>query len=494
MGSQFGIDWEYSLSSEKRKTFAKEFVPSIEYYRKSLALSEKINDKKDVLYAMLMLGKMYNYAGEFELAKSYLKKNLEAELTLRNNYDINIAYYELGKTHINLNNYSQSIYYLNKSLELSEKNKSQQITKDVYLALSFAYKASGDCYKSMGAYQKFVQVQDSVLNVDNMKQIEELQTQYETEKKKQQIVLLNKDAKLKDVEISQKNTAIYFFIVGLLLVLAITFLLFRQNNERKKANIVITHQKKEITDSIQYASRIQRAVIPPEEHLKQFFSDSFVYFRPRDIVSGDFYWVSARNNKIIVAAADCTGHGVPGAFMSMLGMSILNNIVAEKGFIHSNEILDELRLQIITSLHQTGKEGENKDGMDIALYIFDKDTMFIEYAGANNPIYLVRKGELLETKADKMPIGIHDKCEIPFKSTIIPVELGDMVYTFSDGFQDQFGGPDNKKFMSGNAKKLYMRVHAEPAENQSAIIQQTIADWMKNTEQIDDQLIIGVRV
>jgi serine phosphatase RsbU (regulator of sigma subunit) len=204
--------------------------------------------------------------------------------------------------------------------------------------------------------------------------------------------------------------------------------------------------------------------------------------------------VNEKNGKIIVVAADCTGHGVPGAFMSMLGMSMFKSIVAENSEIHADEVLNDLRLRVIDSLHQTGKSGENKDGMDLALYILDLPNLSLEYAGANNPLYIIRNGELLETKADRMPIGIYEKTIAPFTKHIIPLQKDDMIYTFSDGYHDQFGGPDNKKFMSGNLKKLFTRIYNHPVGKQHDILHSTITDWMKDTYQIDDILIIGVRV
>ena len=250
----------------------------------------------------------------------------------------------------------------------------------------------------------------------------------------------------------------------------------------------------EITDSIQYACRIQSAILPPGDYVKRILPDRFILYLPRDIVSGDFYWLNELNSKVITVAADCTGHGVPGAFMSMLGVAFLNEIVSKVTDIRANEILNQLRTHVIKSLHQTGAEGESKDGMDIALCVYDLENMMLEFAGANNPLYLIRDNEIIIYKADKMPIGIHVRADEPFTLNEIDLRKGDTIYTFSDGFEDQFGGPDGKKFMAKNMRELLLKIHNEDMEAQKKILKDTLYDWMKNTEQIDDVIVMGVRI
>ncbi len=497
--TQIGPEWENSIISNKdKKLVENEFAQVIDYYRKSLNIREKIGYKPGIASSLSNLGKIFNIIRNFDQALSYLGKALKLDIELENKPDESDVLAAMGRIYYKLGNYSKALDYLNQSLDISIKNNLSEYTKNTYSLISNVYLAMGDYQKSLVTYKKYIVIQDSLVNENSMKQIAELQTQYETDKKEKEIQILNKDVSLRKAQFTQ---TIIFFTAGLLLVLVITVFLIRQNRERKRTNVeleaknnLITEQKQEITDSIQYASRIQKAVMIVESQLKQLLPESFIYFRPRDIVSGDFFWVNEKNDKIIVVAADCTGHGVPGAFMSMLGMSMFKNIVAENDEIHADEILNELRLRIIDSLHQTGKSGENKDGMDLALYILDPATQSLEYAGANNPLYIVREGELLETKADRMPIGIHEKTIASFAKHIIPLQKGDMIYTFSDGYHDQFGGPDNKKFMSGNLKKLFAKIYSQSVEKQNDILHNTIVEWMKDTYQIDDILIIGVRV
>ncbi|MFC2151180.1 SpoIIE family protein phosphatase [Bacteroidota bacterium] len=256
----------------------------------------------------------------------------------------------------------------------------------------------------------------------------------------------------------------------------------------------ILNQKEEITASINYAKRIQNAVLPLKDHFEKAFSDHFIMFKPRDIVSGDFYWIAEDQDKLYFTAADCTGHGVPGAFMSMLGVSSLNEIFGnENNNITANRILELLREKIKFSLHQTGKEGENKDGMDMAMCIYHKKKKMIEYAGAYNPLYLIRNGELQEYKADRMPIGIYHVEKENFTNHEIKVKKGDNIYIFSDGYVDQFGGPAQNKFKSVNMKKLLAEIWDKPMNEQKQILEDRFNKWKGKLDQIDDIIFIGIK-
>ncbi|MCB9000106.1 MAG: transporter substrate-binding domain-containing protein [Bacteroidales bacterium] len=254
----------------------------------------------------------------------------------------------------------------------------------------------------------------------------------------------------------------------------------------------IASQKKEITDSIYYAEKIQRSLLPPASILKIILPEHFILFRPRDIVSGDFYWAVEKNNKIYLTAADCTGHGVPGAFMSMLGISFLNEIIARTDDPGPDEILNMLRKYIVKALKQVGESGENKDGMDMVMVVFDKNQKTLSFAGANNPLYLVRNNELQEIKGDKMPVGIHEKMN-PFKVHHFDIHRGDTFYMFSDGYADQFGGPKAKKFMAANFKNLIMTIQTKSMREQGKILNDTFEVWKGDIEQIDDIVVIGLR-
>lgn len=266
------------------------------------------------------------------------------------------------------------------------------------------------------------------------------------------------------------------------------------NKELAHKNDIIEEKNKDITDSINYAKKIQEAILPHPELKERLFPDSFVLFQPRDIVSGDFYWFCEKNGKKLIAAVDCTGHGVPGAFMSMIGNAFLNQIVNEKGITKPSEILDMLREMIITSLKQTGAVGENKDGMDISLLCFDEKG--VQYAGAHNPLWIVRGKDtgVEELKADKQPIGIYTGKHQPFTNHEIAVKPGDCLYISTDGFADQMGGTTGKKLKYKAFKELLLTMYDFPMKEQENVLKKTMRDWKGNYDQTDDILVIGIRI
>jgi sigma-B regulation protein RsbU (phosphoserine phosphatase) len=264
--------------------------------------------------------------------------------------------------------------------------------------------------------------------------------------------------------------------------------------EQKHEEVV--HQKQEITDSINYAKSIQRALIPLEEQFDKHFKDSFVLFKPKDIVSGDFYWVYEKNNLIFYATGDCTGHGVPGGFMTMLGLSFLDEIVEIKGISDPGKILDSLRDKIVSTLKQNGNYGESKDGMDITVCCIDKNKNELIYASANNPLYLIKtvsEGKKLTIyRADKQPCGFYHDSK-PFTSHIIPLNSGDCIYTFSDGFPDQFGEPNGKKYMHKQFKEFLLQNSLLNFGDQKKLLNKSLENWQGSLDQVDDVLVIGVK-
>jgi Serine phosphatase RsbU, regulator of sigma subunit len=256
----------------------------------------------------------------------------------------------------------------------------------------------------------------------------------------------------------------------------------------------IEAQKEEITASIEYASRIQMAMLPIEDHFRKIFSDYFIFFKPRDIVSGDFYWIGENDKSIFFTVADCTGHGVPGAFMSTMGISTLHEIISNNRNLKANTVLNFLKAKIMGALHQTGKAGEAADGMDISLCVLNKEKTVLEYSGAFNPLFIFQGGELKEYKADRMPIGIHYGEAESFTNYEVSVSKGDTIYLFSDGLYDQFGGPEGSKYKKSNLKKLLSEIYYRPMVEQRNIIETEFANWKGSGDQIDDVTIIGVRI
>ncbi len=300
-------------------------------------------------------------------------------------------------------------------------------------------------------------------------------------------------------------------LLGLVIAIAasVTARRISRNYEKKieQQNVEITHQRDEIitknkaiTDSINYAQKIQAAVLPSETILNQLTNEYFIIYKPKDIISGDFFWFSNSADKFILAAADCTGHGVPGAFMSMLGITLLNELVNHQQLDEAPEILNRLRESIKQALRQEGQDNQQKDGMDISLCVIDKKMKNIQFAGANNPLYLFRKNEsnaeveLIEYKADRMPIGVYPKDKTPFTSQVIQIIPGDAIYLFSDGFASQFGGNDGSTFKSKKLKDLLASVQPLELPDQKEQIELAFNEWKGKFDQIDDVLLLGIRL
>lgn len=274
-------------------------------------------------------------------------------------------------------------------------------------------------------------------------------------------------------------------------------------NELLAQHEVVTEQNSQIIDktekinnSIKYASRIQKAVLPTQEYLNNILPEYFVINKPKDIVSGDFYFVEQKDNKLVIIVADSTGHGVPGAFMSMLGISMLNEIINKEKYQGANEILNELRNKIKISLKQTGDLDEQKDGFDMAVCIIDNKQMELEFAGAFNPLYHIRNNKLIEIKADKMPVGIYIKEKVSFTSYKTEIRKDDLIYLFSDGYADQFGYKDDviQKFQTLNFKKLLIKIHKNDLNKQKKYLLDNFNNWKKDLEQTDDVLLLGVKI
>lgn len=256
----------------------------------------------------------------------------------------------------------------------------------------------------------------------------------------------------------------------------------------------IAKQKDLILDSIHYAKRIQAAILPPVRILQDYLSGHFILFKPRDIVSGDYYWAREKDQKLLIAVADCTGHGVPGGFLSMLGISSMNEIVNRSKELDPGKILEQLREVVIASMHQTGSRDEAQDGIEIALCIIDLKKLSMEYAGANRPLYLVRDGAVQHYRPDRMPIGIYEQDPVPFSKQNIKLRKGDSIYLFSDGYVDQLGGKHRKTFRAINFRKLLLEIQDQPMEKQKAILMEKLSRWQGKVEQIDDILVMGIKI
>lgn len=268
--------------------------------------------------------------------------------------------------------------------------------------------------------------------------------------------------------------------------------LFGKNEILEQQKNKIETQKNDLTTSIHYARQIQSAIFPKKDILIRDLPEHFILFKPLDIVSGDFYWFKQFNNSIFIAASDCTGHGVPGAFMSILGITSLNEIVYAAKTISTGEVLNQLRNNVKKTLGQSQNNSTIRDGMEMALCKVDFEEQMIQFSGAFRPMYMIRDNQLMEIKGDNMPIGIYDE-EMPFTNVEMPFKKDDIIYLFSDGYVDQIGGIERKTFKSKRFKELLLHIHRLPMNEQMNLLERNIEEWQGDIEQIDDILIIGIR-
>lgn len=504
-----------------------------DYFQQSIKLNEKIGNKNGIKTLNNYLGIIYSEANDYTAALTFFKTCLTIDRAAGKKAEIGYDLVNIGVTLQNLKNYSESNSILEEAKEITTELNDLKSLKSCYGMLAENYEKLGNSAKSLeysglfNTLQKHFQQQELDLADQRTKSAEaeklakesQLQSTYDTlnevmqvsRERQMQINLLNKEKELQQLAIREKETRLKnerlisrSLMGGLLLLIIIVVLIFLQFRNKHKANLLlaaknleISNQKQKIDDSIHYANRIQTAVLIPRPEAIKSLPENFIFFKPREVVSGDFFWVSDRGTKIFLATVDCTGHGVPGAFMSMLAISFLNEIVSQlpdsPDPILASDILNQLRDHTIRSLHQTGARKESKDGMDISLVVWDTKTHKLQYAGAHNALYYIRKGKLLSIEADRMPISIHRLSDRPFTNNELSLEENDLIYMFTDGYYDQAGGKDGRKFLSRSFKELLLSNHHLSMSEQRIKLDTTIENWKGNTPQRDDMLVVGLK-
>ena len=505
----------------------KNYNKALEYLREALILLKKIKNKRGILYCYKTIGDIYTSTNDYQQAISYYEKSLpiieklgdkNAKVGTLN--DLAFIYNQLADSTGNNQNYSIALNYALEALDIANQMKALPRINEAYAVLYSSYEGLQNYKLAFEYSQKFIQTNDSLFNKEKTKAIEELEAIYQNEKKQQEIEKQDLLLEKKDLEAKKRNIQLIAFIVGFALMIILAFMSFMsyrrkhrdniliqtQNAELMQANEEIIAQKdllqeqkdkiekihKQITDSILYAERIQHAALPSQDVLDDVLGNYFVLFKPLHIVSGDFFWAKRVGDYKIFTAADCTGHGVPGAFVSMLGVSFLAEIVRRKNVTQASQILELLREEIKTSLKQTGDFNESKDGMDMALCMINVNTNELQYAGANNPLIFIRENKLTEYKSTRNPVAIYLK-EKPFENNIIKIQKNDIIYLFSDGFADQHGGPKDRKFMKKQFKKLLLDIHQEKLTKQKEILITELKNWTGKESQVDDILVMGVK-
>ncbi len=527
-----------------------DYKKSLEYYLKALAIAEEIKDKRGIAANLSNIGIVYKIQGQYAKALEFyfralkMAESLNYKLLMTNTLgnigsvyniqkknDLAIEFYnnalvlatEMGdKAGISRNkgNIANAYFHLkrNRESEKSYKEALQLSTEagDLYLikeqriGLSRLYESEERWKESLKEYHLYSIIKDSLFNEESSKKTLRSELNFEFEKKATADSVKNlSEQKVKDAaivaqraQLKQERTQRYSLYGGLFIVLVFSLFILNRFQITRKQKRVIEQQKllveeknKEVIDSINYARRIQDALLKEKDDSSPFVPEHFILFKAKDIVSGDFYWSTKKQAYWYFCVADCTGHGVPGAFMSMLGIAYLNEITASETVLTPAMILDLLRDKIVKELKQKGESGESKDGMDISLIRFNLENKELQWAGAYNPLWVVQKDKpgMLEIVPDKQPIG-YTISPSPFKNHVYQAVPGDTIYLLTDGYADQFGGVKGKKFKYKQLKETISEIQAQPFNQQKETLNNTFEKWRGDLEQLDDVTFVGIRI
>ncbi len=524
-----------------------DYKKALDYAFEALALREQIGDNLAIGSTYTTIGNIYGQMEDLKNAKIYMlkcyklysdigmnsglavtcnnlglvyedeqpdsaiyfyKKSIAFKEQYTDHDGLDAAYLNLAGVHHTIGKLTEALVYLKKAEAIAKADGDKMTLHNAYSLYGDIYLDLKD-YKNAALYQKlYISLNDSIYDEASAKSISEVEAKYQNEKKQLQIDNLNKQKELDDIELSRQQTMKMFYATGLILVLVVLVIAYRGYRVKKRDNEIISQQKavveaqkqiveeknKEILDSINYAKKLQEAILPPLEQIDEQFKENFVFYRPKDIVAGDFYWLYTKANQTLLAAADCTGHGVPGAMVSVVCSNALNRSVVEFGKKNPGEILDQSRELVLETFSKSG--AEVKDGMDISLISIEKkngNLVKVDWAGANNPLWYISDSQLHEITANKQPIGKVDNPK-PFTTHSIELKKGSMVYLITDGFADQFGGANGKKYKYKQLKELLISVHQQSPLDQMHVLDKSFNEWKGSLEQVDDVCIIGIRV
>ncbi len=536
-----------------------DYKRSLEIHLRSLKIKEELGDEKGAAYSYSNIGIVYYRTLKFDKALEYAIKGLEIQKKLGDNNACGNSYGNIGNIYMSKKEYDKALDYYYKALDcrtkasdkagisashivigiiLLKKHNLSEGKKELLLALNLAreiaakpliaesYHGLSVCDSMSGNFKEayfyhinYKHIQDSIYTSEGAEKAAKAEALYESEKKGKEIKLLNKDKEaqvaISAAETKKQNTIIISVVCGLLLVLIFSIFIFNRFKVTQKQKHIIEAQKeiveekqKEIIDSINYAKRIQYTLLAHDNFLKANLSNHFVYFNPKDIVSGDFYWATSIKTKLAedsrqaagklstenrqlfyLAVCDSTGHGVPGAFMSLLNIGFLTEAINEKGIVKPNEVFNFVRQRLINSI---SKEGQ-KDGFDGILMCFEEGSNKITYSAANNAPILIQNGNIVQLESDRMPVGIGERKE-DFKLYSIDTNPNDTLYLYTDGYADQFGGIKGKKFKYKTLNELLLTINNKTPEDQKTILKSTFDSWKGNLEQVDDVLLVGIHI
>jgi serine phosphatase RsbU (regulator of sigma subunit) len=477
------------------------FDSAIVYFNKGIVLAQSAGMHSDLGRIYGNMGDLFYVEKDFSSAAFYNSKSLEIHQRVNDSSSMNICFLNIGLCELATGHVKEA---LSKFMRVHNYNQRHEI-KDVELialpSLAKAYYQLNDFKQAYDYYEKYVALKEVLDKEAYSTSISNLQGNYSLEKAEANVAQLKQTNEIQELK-NKKNSYFIFVLIAIAIaVIIVAGLLFRQNKIRHLSNVqlqeqnnIIAEKKQEIDNSIQYAKGIQLAFLPDKQELDNRFADNFIYYKPKDVVSGDFYWFSKVEDDFYCIAADCTGHGVPGALMSIIGVDKIVQAVFEKKLSLPGDILAYLNKEIKQVLKQYNDASKQMDGMDIAILKFNKNSDTVEYAGANRPLYLIRDNVLTEYKADKTAIAGFTPVDQTFKTTGISLQKNDSLYIFTDGYADQFGGNEGKKMMTKNLKELLVSISDMKADDKYREVEKTFLDWKGPHEQVDDVLIIGIKI
>ncbi|MBL4624593.1 MAG: SpoIIE family protein phosphatase [Flavobacteriales bacterium] len=559
-----GIAKVYALQSTLSGRIGKP-EEDIKYLEKALSIYRRLQDTTGITSTLSNLSYLYSEAGKFAISRKslielerildgevgknsyYLIQNWGSFYSCQSQYRKAIDYYLkamkladdlnmidsratinliVGLAYQKVDEYNKAEHHMLTSLSIAQENNLVYETLEAYEGLKGVYEQQKNIEKAYIVFKNIIAIKDTIYNLETVNRLNDYDKKLALAEKEKIISAQEfsmKQEQLKSEAEKSKNQILLLIIFVVVLISGVAIFAFIktkrlkdevsiQKDEAENQREYLEEAYKNITDSIQYAKRIQQAVLKSEEHQSKHLPEHFIMFEPKDIVSGDFYWAQEMGDDLYMAVADCTGHGVPGAFMSMLGIAFLNDIFSDYSGLSPAQTLDELRNRIISELGQTGKEGENRDGMDISLIRLNLKTNHLEWSGANNSLYLLRQSDaisepdikemkhtahdgliLSEIKPDKQPIGYYDYMN-PFTNHSVQLDKGDVIYLFSDGYADQFGGLKGKKLKYKPFKELIIQNFSESMDMQKLLLNKYFKNWKGEHEQVDDVCVLGVRV
>lgn len=511
MGDKMGVANNYSnignLYQEKL-----DLKNSLVYQQKSLELRREINDMGGVTLSLLSLGSLnHQFAiqaetkgepleqvnGFYKAALEFYQQGLKIAVEIGDKNNEAVALMGLGKSEIKLGNANSGITFCEKSLSIAESIQANSEIRDACDCLYNGYSKIKNTGKALFYFEKYISIRDTLNSADKIREIAQKQFEFDYTKKAAADSLRTLEQRLViQAELKNEQTRRYFLYGGLALVIVFAGFMFnrfkitqKQKSIIEKQKTVVEEKQKEILDSIQYAKRIQKTLLAHESFLNTELKSYFILYKPKDIVSGDFYWATKKDHNFYLAVCDSTGHGVPGAFMSLLNATLLNEAITEKNIIEPGEVFNYVRSKIIVSMSAESQ----KDGMDGVLIKIDTDNGNISYAAANNKPLLISDAGLKELPQDKMPIGLGERKE-DFKTYKLDYAKGNMLYLFTDGYADQFGGEKGKKFKYRQLEEFLLEIEPYDLEQKRAMLDTKFENWRSGLEQVDDVTIVGIRL